>query len=41
MYINRKIISVEILPGTGGRGELKKRVNGGEGEFKYDIFYIL
>jgi hypothetical protein len=37
-YVNGRIISVETVPGMGGEG---MRENGGEGDFKYDIFDIL
>jgi hypothetical protein len=33
MYVNAKMIPVEIIPGMGG-GRIKE--NGGGGEFKYD-----
>jgi hypothetical protein len=36
MYLNRKMISVEIIPGMGGVKE-----NGRGSEFKYDIFSVL
>jgi hypothetical protein len=36
MYVNRKMLSVETIPGR--RGGMKK--NGGGGEFKHDIFDI-
>jgi hypothetical protein len=38
MYINRKMIPVETIPGMGVEG-IKE--NGGGVEFKYDIFDIL
>jgi hypothetical protein len=34
MYVNGKMISVETIPGMGGRGV---KENDGWGEFKYDI----
>jgi hypothetical protein len=37
MYLNGKLRPVETIPGM-GRGVKK---NGGESEFKYDIFDIL
>jgi hypothetical protein len=37
MYVNRKMRSVETVPGM-ERREIK---NDGGGEFKYDIFHIL
>jgi hypothetical protein len=36
MYVNRKMIPAEAIPGM-GEGEIKED---GEGEFKYDIFDI-
>jgi hypothetical protein len=38
MYVNRKLIPVEIIPGMGREG-IKE--NGGGGEFKYDILQEL
>jgi hypothetical protein len=38
MCVNGKMRPVETIPGMRG-GEIKE--NGGGGEFKYDIFYIL
>jgi hypothetical protein len=38
MYVNRKLIPVEIIPGM-GRAGIKE--NGGVGEFKCDIFDTL
>jgi hypothetical protein len=38
MYVNGKMIPVETNPGM---GEVGIKENGGGGEFKYDIFYIL
>jgi hypothetical protein len=38
VYVNRKMRPVESVPGIGG-GMIK--VNGGRGEFEYDIFVIL
>jgi hypothetical protein len=37
MYVNSKIISIEIIPGMGR--DIKE--NGGGGKFKYDTFDIL
>jgi hypothetical protein len=34
MYVNRKMITAETIPGI-GEGVIKE--NDGEGEFKYDI----
>jgi hypothetical protein len=36
IHVNGKMISVEAIPGMGGMRE-----NGGESEFKYEIFDIL
>jgi hypothetical protein len=38
MYISEKMIPVETIQGMGDRGIQE---NGGEGEFKYDMFDIL
>jgi hypothetical protein len=38
MYVNGKMIPVETISGIEG-GEIKE--NGGGGESKYDIFYII
>jgi hypothetical protein len=38
MHVSRKTIPVETTPGMGGK---RIKENGGQGEFKYDIFYIL
>jgi hypothetical protein len=38
MCVNRKIIPAETIPEMETRGD---KENGGEGEFKYDIFDIL
>jgi hypothetical protein len=38
MYVNRKVISVETIPGMGA-GEIKDKSRGGK--FKYDIFDTL
>jgi hypothetical protein len=38
MYVNGKMVSDETIPGM-GQGEMKE--NGGEGQFKYDIFATL
>jgi hypothetical protein len=38
LCVNGEMISVETIPGMGGGG---MKGNGGEGEFKYDIFDIL
>jgi hypothetical protein len=35
MYVNRKMIPVETIPGIGGGGT---KENDGGGEFKYNIF---
>jgi hypothetical protein len=37
MYVSRRMVPVETIPGMGG-GRIKK--NDGEGEFKYDIFLL-
>jgi hypothetical protein len=37
MYVNRKMTTVESIPGM--MGGIKE--NGGRGEFKYDVFDIL
>jgi hypothetical protein len=36
MYVNEKMIPVEIIPGMGGIKE-----NDGGGDFRYDIFDML
>jgi hypothetical protein len=38
MYTYGKMVSVETIPGMGGRG---KKENSGRNEFEYDIFDIL
>jgi hypothetical protein len=38
MYVNGKMLSVETISGSGGWGT---KENGGEDEFKYEIFDIL
>jgi hypothetical protein len=38
MYVNPKLIPVEVVPGIGGGGV---KESGGGDEFKYDIFDTL
>jgi hypothetical protein len=38
MYVSGKIISVQTIPGIGGR---RVKENNGVNEFKHDIFAIL
>jgi hypothetical protein len=40
MYVNAKMISVEIIPGIGDRREIIESGSGGS-EFKYDVFGTL